>query len=824
MCTFGTEGAKSSIRTAARGLEIDDDIASYLTTLIPNERGQDWSLQQCYYGDEEHTPIKSFIEAMNKEPLLWKVASKIENLVTRLGCHASGVLALNDKIWKNNGIMKTSKGILVTAFELEDTEQLGGVKYDYLTVQALDKIRTCLNWMLEDEVIEWQGSLKSTYNKYIHPDVINKTEPSMYDSLYNREIPSCFQFDTPVGNQAVQLIHPSSLLELATGNSVMRLMSSDGGELPLNTYAKFKSNINLWYKEMKEAGLNENEQHILEKYLLPLYGVADSQEVMMLLSMDSNISGFTIGEANILRKAVAKKKKDVLEKGKNLFYEKGINLGTSMNMLDYVWNVQIMRQAGYSFSVIHTTAYSYIALQEMNLSYFYPSIYWKTACLSVDAGAVNEEDYYNLINSGIINIVDDEDKREQNKVQYGKIAAAISKLKDIIKIELPDINLARFGFTPDVEHNSILFGLKGISRVGDNIINEIILNRPYKSLQDFVNKMITKDGKKIISKDKIVNLIKAGAFDRLENKSREQILTEYIKTIADQKEKLNLQNYAMLIKHNLLSNELDFNNRVYNFTKYIRKFKFKNLYLLDEIAQEFYYNYFDATKIKIISENGINQFGIEQLYWDSIYNSYMNKPRQYIKDNQSELLTKLNNILFKAEYDKYCKGDILRWELDSLGFYHSNHPFYKLNQQIRNNLGVEISSVSDLKEDEFDGLWTIKGKQVPKYKLRTIAGTIIDKDKTKGTITLSCCDGVVTIKIYKELYALLDREIAEEDDEGNINLIEESFLEKGCFLLVTGILKGENFVPKVYKNTGFNAIYKICVNSYGDLDYLLKKE
>lgn len=314
--------------------------------MIPNERGNDWTLSQCYYGDNEHSPIKAFKEQMDKYPMLWKVAYSIEGLITRLGCHASGVLALNEPIWSSNSILKTSKGILVTAFDLEDTEQLGGVKYDYLTVQALDKIRTCMNLLLEDERIEWKGNLRDTYNSYIHPDVINKEDKNMYLSLFNKEIPSCFQFDTQVGSQAVQLIKPNSLLELATGNSVMRLMAQDGEELPLETYSKYKNNIDLWYLELEQNGLNSFEIDVLKEYLLPLYGVADSQEVMMRLSMDNRISGFTVGEANILRKAVAKKKKDLLEKGKNLFYEKGFKLGTSQNMLDYVWNKQIMRQAG----------------------------------------------------------------------------------------------------------------------------------------------------------------------------------------------------------------------------------------------------------------------------------------------------------------------------------------------------------------------------------------------------------------------------------------------------------------------------------------------
>lgn len=325
---------------------MNDDIGSYLTSMIPNSRGFDWTLKQCYFGDDEHKPIANFVEEMNKYPMLWKVASYIEGLVTSLGCHASGVLALNEPVWTSNSIMRTSAGVAVTAFDLEDTEQLGGVKYDYLTVEALDKIRTCMNWMLEDNVMEWQGSLRKTYNKYLDPKVLNYDDQGMWDALYNKQIPSCFQFDTAVGGQAVQLIHPSSLLELLTSNSILRLMAEEGKEQPLNIYASYKNDISGWYREMQDAGLTIAEQQLMAKYLLPVYGVAGSQELMMMLSMDPNISNFTIGEANILRKAVAKKKRDVLQKGKELFYNKGMEQGTSMALLDYVWNVQVMRQAG----------------------------------------------------------------------------------------------------------------------------------------------------------------------------------------------------------------------------------------------------------------------------------------------------------------------------------------------------------------------------------------------------------------------------------------------------------------------------------------------
>ncbi len=120
----------------------------------------------------------------------------------------------------------------------------------------------------------------------------------------NEQVMELFQYDTPQGSKAARLIKPHSLKDLATGNSVLRLMS-DEGEQPLDTFAKYKNDISLWYKEMMMAGLNDEEQELMEKYLLGVYGVASSQELMMMLSMDPHISGFSVKEANKLRKAVA---------------------------------------------------------------------------------------------------------------------------------------------------------------------------------------------------------------------------------------------------------------------------------------------------------------------------------------------------------------------------------------------------------------------------------------------------------------------------------------------------------------------------------------
>ena len=816
VCTFGTEKTKSAINTAGAGLGIDEDVLSYITSMIPNERGNDLTLKQCYYGDDDHAPIKAFVEQMEQYPMLWKVATYIEGLVTRLGCHASGVVALNEKPWEYGGVMKTSSGQIVSAYDLEEAEEMGWVKFDLLTVQALDKIRACLNLLLEDGRIEWQGSLRETYNKYIHPDVINYEDKNMWEALYRGEIPSCFQFDTQVGSQAIHEIHPTQLAQLVAGNGLMRLMADEDGNLPLDIYCRHKNNIQLWYDEMYAAGLNDEEIEVLHPYLDIVYGMAVSQECMMRMVMDNHISGFSVGEANKIRKAVAKKKPKLMAEVKELFYSKGLGRGTRECMLDYVWNKQILPQAGYSFSDIHAVAYSYIAVQEMNLCYFYPSIYWKCACLSVDAGAINEEDYYNLVNEGIIDITDEDDKRDQNKIQYGKMASAIIKARQYMSIELPDINSAKFGFYPNAEDNSITYGLKGIARIGDNIIQEIILNRPYKSLNDFLFKL-NSGSKKLISKDKVVNLIKAGAFDKIENKPREEILRDYVRSVSDQKEKLNLQNFAALIKYKLLPSELDNSVKVYNFTKYIRKMKIKDSYMLDDAAYDFYQERYDLSRVQTINWNGAAVKIIPMTYWDNIYNDAMNLPRSYIKTHQQELLTNLNNILFEEEYNKYGKGDILEWELQSLSFYHSGHP---LSNTV---LPIPVSRLDEIKENEIEGFWSIKGKQIPRYKLYTIIGSVIDKDKTKGLVTLSTPDGVIDIKVFKQQFARYARTISEVDENGNKDVLEDSFFDKGTFLAVTGVLRGQVFCPKTYKSTGFDPILKIVLNEDGSLKEFLRK-
>lgn len=209
-----------------------------------------------------------------------------------------------------------------------------------------------MDLLIEYGYIEKQENLRKTYYKYFHPEVLDYNNPEMWKKASNGEVISLFQFETPVGGDAIRRTKPKNIESLAIINSLMRLMASEGSEMPIDRYIYFQENINRWYEEMASHNLTKKEQEILKSYLNNNFGVADSQELAMLLVMDKNISGFTLSEADALRKGIAKKKPEIIEEQKEKFYKKGTELGTSINMLNYVWNNELKPQFGYSFSLL----------------------------------------------------------------------------------------------------------------------------------------------------------------------------------------------------------------------------------------------------------------------------------------------------------------------------------------------------------------------------------------------------------------------------------------------------------------------------------------
>lgn len=468
----------------------------------------------------------------------------------------------------------------------------------------------------------------------------------------------------------------------------------------------------------------------------------------------------------------------------------------------------------------------------MNLAYKYPIVFWNTACLITNSGGNesyednndNDEDIYtnDIIYDNSLNFdeeeeeeedIDEEDKKnltqkkkKAKKIDYGKISIAIGKMQaEGIKINSPNINHTSYTFYPNEKDNKILCGFNSITRFNQEVIKEIIANRPYTSFEDFCSKVK-------LNKLQMTNLIKSGAFD--EFGSREAIMKKYISSIYGEKKRLTLQNMKMLIDYKLIPDSLGFEIKIYNFTKYLRKFKDGNFYLLDNIAFKFYNDNFSLDELVIGDcESG---FKILQRKWDKIYDSYMNNIRKYIKDNYDNLLTELNELLFNEMWNKYCNGTISKWEMDSISFYTNEHELAHLQNSLYN-----ISNFNELASTPvIDDIFMIKGKKVPIYKIFRIAGTVLDRDKIKKSVTLLTTTGVVIVKIYGNAFNMYDKQISEIGADGKKHIIESSMFKRGNKIIVTGIKTDDStFIMKTYKRTPYHSIELIKkINEDGTIE------
>ena len=457
-------------------------------------------------------------------------------------------------------------------------------------------------------------------------------------------------------------------------------------------------------------------------------------------------------------------------------------------------------------------AYSYIAIQSLYLATQFPTIYWDCAVLCVNAGTIQEtieEDVYDLTDEDEI---EEKEKKAQN-VNYGKIAKAIGMITQYgIEIAPPNINEAQKEFEPDVAHNRILYSLKALSGVGDKEIEIIYSTRPYSSFADFLERAKVK-------KPTVISLIKSGAFDELEGKSRYHIMEDYISIISEPKQKLNMQNFQGLMREDLIPEEMEFYAALYRFNKYLKPFKLNGKIYFDERAYNFISKYVDETKDKLgyDEHNGVGYPTIDEKVWKKIYDKKMLPMKNYIIEHQEELLNNYNKKLFDACWDKYAAGTISKWEMDSMSFYWHEHEL----QDVKNSeYGIE--EFEDLPEEpEIERIYTIKGRDIPIYKLTTIVGTCIDKNNIKGTFTLLTAGGsVVNVRLGTEVFAIYNKQISEIGEDGKKKVKEKSWFKKGNKLMVLGYRRDDQFVPKKYKNTIGHRLSLIKeVTANGDLIY-----
>jgi DNA polymerase-3 subunit alpha len=488
---------------------------------------------------------------------------------------------------------------------------------------------------------------------------------------------------------------------------------------------------------------------------------------MMQILMDEDIAKFTLKEANDARKIVAKKQMARIPE----LHEKVNKAIPDPTAASYIWRVAVAPQLGYAFSLNHSLPYSFVGIQMLKLALDWSPVYWNTACLIVNSGAIDPE--------------------AGGQTDYGKIAKAVNDLQERgITIRPVNINSSEYGFAPDEKNNAIYFGLKGLLSVGDDVVSSILANRPYASFEDFMQRCP-------LNKSPMVSLIKAGAFDDFGERRR--IMALYLWRKMKKKNEINMRNMAGLIREGLLPAELNDQRKIFEFNRYLKDkcAGDENNFWLDERAIKFLQNHFMID----VGADG-EHITLNMKKWDKQYQAEMDVVREWMKSHQEDLIYQLNRQEFMNEWNKYAQGTLSAWEMEVMCFYYHEHELKHIN---RAKYG--IANYFEL-PDEPRVEKIIRG-HIPLYKLTRICGTVIAKNKTKGDVTLLTPEGVVNVWFRKEYFALFDRQISARGADGKKHVIEKSWFQRGSKIMVTGMRRGEEFIPKKYASTPGHQLYKI---------------
>lgn len=481
-----------------------------------------------------------------------------------------------------------------------------------------------------------------------------------------------------------------------------------------------------------------------------------------------------------------------------------------------------------SFSDIHARSYSYIGLQSAYLASYFNPVYWNTACLIVNSGSLEDNSTEEVVDiyepeaedladgATFIDLPDKKEKiRKTNSTDYSKIAKAIGNIKkNGVMVDLVDINSSGFGFVPDAKNNHILFGMKPLLNINDDIIKTIISNRPYTSPQDFASRVKPK-------KTVMISLIKAGAFDSMMD--RVECMKWYLWEICDKKQRLTLQNLPGILRYDLVPNSAEFilPKRVYEFNRYL-----KAITKADPAAYPGKYT-LDTRAIGFLQEQGWDNLMITDNLawfipvreWERIYQKQMDVFRTWLAQDKEKVLAQINQLAFQEEWDKYAKGNISAWEMEVACFYSHDHELKHAN---KTKYGL-VDYFSLPEEPEVERVMRRGDQDIKIFKLSKICGTCIAKDKNKATVSLLTTEGVVNVSLRKEHFALLDRQISERLPNGDKKVIEKSWFTRGSMIMVQGMRSGDRFIAKKY-GAG-HQVYKILeVAANGDLTLTSERE
>lgn len=483
--------------------------------------------------------------------------------------------------------------------------------------------------------------------------------------------------------------------------------------------------------------------------------------------------------------------------------------------LEYVYKTCIKPQEGYAFALNHTVPYSVIGVQEAHLATHYNPLYWACACLCCNAGNTvgdmdfDEDEPTEAENQEAEETEDEAEptaKKKRAAPNYGKIAKAISDVQLAgVEVSLPNINESEGDFVPDVKHNRILYSLNTVSAVSEDIYQQVMAKRPFSSVDDFLARV---EG---VTVSQMIGMIKAGCFDELENKPRQQILSAYLRRTAEEeipvKESATVTQLKKAIELGMDLSKYKTLVWAYNFKKWIDANQYdkehKRYVLDDRDAINFFYEQvadrLNQTKDEYSPMPGgavaAKKSAVEREIKKMIepLMAYLNSPEGLLNFAETCRKARVDELR-----EKYGQGTVAEWEMEQLSFYHQPHELAKANQK-----AYGISDFFQLPEtpvtEEYIGRDGVR-RQSP--RITAIAGTVVDTDNLKHIVQLLTTTGVVGVKMYGDLYNRYKQRLTHVDDSGKKTLLDESWFKRGTKLIVYGFRREEGFVAKGAKVNG----------------------
>ena len=453
--TFGKLKARMVIRDVGRVLGLPYGFVDSISKMIPFDPSRPQSLSECINNEPR---LQKLIKEDPRVKKLTELSLKLEGLNRNVATHAAGVVIADKKLTETVPLYKDASTDLLlpsTQFDMYSAENAGLIKFDFLGLKTLT-------------VINKTQKLINKKDKNFLIDSIKYDDQKVFDLLSTGNTVGLFQLESTGMREALMQMKPNHIEDIIALVALYR----PGPMSNIPTYNDCK------HGRLKPDYLHPN----LEEILKPTYGVIIYQEQVMQIAQ--KLSGFTAGEADILRRAMGKKKRAELEKQKQNFIEGAVKNGIAKEIAASIF-LKIEPFAEYGFNKSHAAAYAIIAYQTAYLKTYYPHEFF-SASMTMDISNQNKlSEFYEEIKRLNINIV------------------------------RPDINKCFADFRSD--NINFFYALGGIKNVGyeavSNIIKERMEKGEFKSINDFLNRVNPKD----INKLQLEGLVKAGAFDKINN-------------------------------------------------------------------------------------------------------------------------------------------------------------------------------------------------------------------------------------------------------------------------------------------------------------------